>query len=135
MSIVLDNSAILAWCLADEDHPVAKAAMRQTMKDGAVVPGIWWYEIHNALIVNERRGRLTSADTHATLNDLKQLNIEIEYYHDAGVVLELARKHELSVYDAGYLELAQRRELVLASLDEKLCRAAEAAGVRLCGFS
>jgi len=65
------------------------------------------------------------------LTDLRKLGFEIDHDHDETVVLALARRHELSVYDAAYLEVAQRRSLSLASLDSKLCRAAQAAGIQL----
>ena len=131
--IVIDNSIVLAWCLADEQDALAETAMQDVGEHGGAVPGIWWYEIRNALVVNERRGRLTSADTHATLADLRDVALYIDYNHDGDVVLELARRHELSVYDAAYLELAQRRGLALATLDRRLSRAAVTAGVAIHG--
>lgn len=76
--MVLDNSIVLAWCLADEQHPAADRAMRLTTAQGAVVPGIWWYELRNALIVNEWRGRLRAADTQATLADIGFLPISVD---------------------------------------------------------
>ncbi len=131
--IVLDNSIVLSWCLADESNPVAERAMQLVVARGAVVPGIWWYELRNALVVNERRGRLDAADTGATLADLRAMHISIDHDHDEGVILELSRQHELSVYDAAYLEVAQRRSLRLASLDKRLCRAALADHVAVIG--
>jgi predicted nucleic acid-binding protein len=44
---------------------------------------------------------------------------------------ELATTYGLSVYDTAYLELAQRRELVLGCNDEPLREAAKRSGVRL----
>jgi hypothetical protein len=46
-------------------------------------------------------------------------------------VLPLARTHELSGYDAAYLELSIRYGASLATLDVKVQRAAEAAGITL----
>jgi predicted nucleic acid-binding protein len=127
-ALVLDNSIVLAWCMADERHPLAEQAMELTLEQGAVVPGVWWYELRNALIVNERRGRLSAEDTRATLADLDEMNIAADAQHDTPTVLGLARRHELSVYDAAYLELALRRGLPLASLDRRLSQAATASG-------
>ena len=62
MPIVFDNSIVLSWCLAGEHDPLAELAMQLTIDGGAVVPAIWWYELRNALVVNERRGRI-DADT------------------------------------------------------------------------
>ena len=52
MAIVIDNSVVLAWCLADECDALADAAMDVVAERGAVMPGIWWYEVRNALVVN-----------------------------------------------------------------------------------
>jgi len=46
---------------------------------------------------------------------------------------DLARKHRLTVYDASYLELAQREALPLATLDADLIRAARAENLSLIG--
>lgn len=131
MAIVVDNSIVLSWCLADESDPVADRAMQRAVEDGAVVPGIWWYDLRNALVVNERRGRLDAADTVATLNDLREMPIAIDWEHDDAALFALARQHELSVYDAACLEVAVRRALPLASLDQRLRQAAAAGDVAL----
>ena len=122
--IVLDNSIVLSWCLADEDNPVAERAMRLVIANGAIVPGIWWYELRNALVVNERRGRLDATDTRSTLADLGNMRFTVDHEHDETALLDLARQHNLSVYDASYLEVARRRALPLASLDRRLRGAA-----------
>ena len=46
-------------------------------------------------------------------------------------VLPLAREHGLSAYDAAYLELSVRYSAPLATLDRKLRKAAQKAGVKL----
>ena len=43
----------------------------------------------------------------------------------------LAREYSLSAYDAAYLELALRKGLRLATLDQNLQSAARKAGVRI----
>lgn len=103
--------------------------MQAVIEHGAVVPGIWWYELRNALVVNERRGRLEPADTQATLTDLRDLSIAIDRDHDEGTILNLARTHGLSIYDVAYLEVAQRRDLPLGTLHDRLRIAALSARV------
>ena len=131
MPIVVDNSVVLCWCLADESDPLADKAMQRVVNDGAVVPGIWWYELRNALVVNERRGRIDTADTIAILADLREMAIAIDRDHDDGVLFSLARQHGLSVYDAAYVEVALRRGMPMASLDRQLRQAAAVYQVRL----
>ncbi len=130
-SLVIDASVALCWCLADEEHPLPDKAMQLTVAHGAVVPGIWWYEVRNALVVNERRGRIAASFSRARLMDLQAMRISRDHDHDDRMVLDLARKQGLSVYDAAYVETALRRSLPLASLDRRLCDAAKASGVAL----
>ena len=84
-------------------------------------------------MMNERRGRLSSADTAATLSDLRQLRILIDQAHDEDVLVALARQHHLSLYDAAYIEVALRHTLPIASLDKRLRQAAGAVGVTILG--
>ncbi|TWB39967.1 hypothetical protein FBZ91_105201 [Nitrospirillum viridazoti] len=55
----------------------------------------------------------------------------VERSPDETAVLTLARQHRLTVYDAAYLELAQRQALPLATLDHALAEAAVAVGLNL----
>ncbi len=130
MQLVLDGSITVAWALADEEG-IAGAILDRVRADGARVPSLWWYEVRNALIVNERRRRLTEVDTTAFLRDLSQLRIALDYEPDESRVLTLSRRHRLTVYDAAYLELAQRKVLPLATLDAELARAARRDKVEL----
>lgn len=133
MAFVLDASVAATWAFEDENHPDAALALARVQLDAARVPSLWWFELRNALLVNERRGGLTEAGTAAFLRDLGRLAISIDRSPDEAELLTLARRHRLTVYDAAYLELAQRGGLPLASLDGALRSAAAASGVPLLG--
>ncbi len=133
MSVVVDCSVFLAWCMADEDDPAAAETMRRVAEAGGVAPGIWWYELRNALLVNERRGRITPQQVSDTLADGAALGIEIDPDHDEATILGFARQHSLTVYDAAYLEVAFRRGLPLATLDRRLGGAAADNGITVIG--
>jgi predicted nucleic acid-binding protein len=126
MPFVLDASIAAAWVLQDEDEPAAQAALKRIAGDEALVPALFWFEIRNILVVSERRGRITEALTRQFLRSLVLLPISVDSGPEEERVLRLARLHKLSVYDAAYLELAQRKSIRLASLDEALLRAAKA---------
>ncbi|MDB5478948.1 MAG: PilT protein [Caulobacteraceae bacterium] len=126
MPFVLDASIAACWAFDDEDHPSAALALERVREDDVLVPGIWWFELRNVLIVNERRGRITEGDTAAFLRAVSRLDIAVDRSPDEGVVLTLARRHRLTVYDASYLELSLREGLPLATLDGDLARAARA---------
>jgi predicted nucleic acid-binding protein len=131
MPFVLDASVSATWCFPDEAHGTAEAAFDLLAGDEAIVPALWWFEIRNILVVNERRGRIDAVETACFLADLERLSIRIDREPDSETVLALARKHNLTGYDAAYLELARRQGLPLASLDRALVAAARADGVPL----
>jgi predicted nucleic acid-binding protein len=133
MPFVLDASVTACWAFEDETHPVADHALERIRKEEALVPSLWWFEVRNTLISNERRGRVTEADTAAILRGLSRLRVTVDRSPDEASVLTLARKHRLTVYDASYLELAQREALPLATLDADLIRAARAENLLLIG--
>ena len=131
MPFVLDASVALVWAFGDEERLPASSALERLRRDEALVPSLWWFEVRNALIANERRGRLTEADTATFLRDLSHLRIAVDLTPDEPAVLKLTRRHRLTVYDAAYLELAQREAVPLATLDSDLARAARAENVAL----
>lgn len=87
--------------------------------------------MRNLFIVNERRGRLGSDTTARALALLADLPIQLDRTPDGEALLQLARRHRLTVYDAAYLELALREAIPLTTLDEALARAARAEGVMM----
>jgi predicted nucleic acid-binding protein len=131
MAFVLDASITACWAFPDEDHPDASRAFDQMRTGEAVVPSLWWFEVRNILVVNERRRRIAESDTAAFLVNLSRLRIRVDRDPEEGAVLRLARTHRLSVYDAAYLELAQRNGVPLATLDADLQKAAAVEGVAL----
>ena len=115
--------------MGDEEEPTANSAMRQVIEQGGVAPRIWWYELRNALLVNERRGRISPQQVSDTLADSLALGILMDDEHDESRLFDLARRYELTVYDTAYLEVAARRSLPLATLDRRLRAAAESIGI------
>ena len=131
MPFVLDASIPACWAFQDEQDARADAAYARIKTEEAVVPSLWWFEIRNILVVNERRKRITESDTGVFLRDLAGLRIRIDREPEEGAVLRLARTHRLSVYDASYLELALREAIPLATLDGELAAAARKEGTTL----
>ncbi len=131
-SFVLDASIAIVWGFDDETDPYAEAVADKLPDAHAIVPSLWPLEVANALLVGERRQRITEAKVAQFLAILESFPIALDEetsakaWHDT---LQLARSHKLSLYDATYLELALRKGLPLASLDDKLEAAAHAAGV------
>ena len=128
---VLDASVTLAWFLDDEQAPQADNVRARLIRERAYVPQLWHLEVRNGLIIAERRGRLSATRINECLEAIKRLPIQTDSEAVLDTVVSLARMHNLSVYDAVYLELAKRRDAALASLDGALLRAAAEEGVEL----
>ncbi len=136
MSVVIDSSITLAWFFADERTAAADAVLTQVAESGALAPSLWRLEVANALQMAVRRNRIDSSFRDATLADLRALLVHIDADTDRQAwasTLHLAERFRLTLYDAAYLELAQRTGLPLATLDQELREAAGLLGVILLG--
>jgi predicted nucleic acid-binding protein len=134
VSLVLDGSTTLAWIYQDEIGDATRRILGLVTESGAWVPSIWRLEVANGLQTGIRRGRIDATYRDAALSDLALLDIAIDPDTDRYAwtsTLRLADRFRLTLYDAAYLELAQRRSLPLASLDLALSDAARGLGVDL----
>jgi len=132
--LIIDSSVAIAWCFPDEQDDYSQSVLDALGSERALVPDLWHLEVANTLLVGERRKRSTQANTMTWLGFLLSLPIAVDEetkLHAFGNTVSLAREHNLSAYDAAYLELAIRRGLPLATLDDKLKTAARAVGVPL----
>ncbi|MBN2326833.1 MAG: type II toxin-antitoxin system VapC family toxin [Candidatus Omnitrophica bacterium] len=132
---VLDCSATMAYFFKDETSAYVDGAFETLAEDGrALVPAIWLLEIANTCLNAERRKRLTIRDVEEIFSILEALPIEVAPYLDLKStrrIQSVARAHNLSAYDAAYLELAKRESLPLVTLDKKLKQSTAKAGVSL----
>ncbi len=95
---------------------------------------LWHQEISNGVVMAERRGRLTAGQVATLAADfegfLQVVEVDVIPVRPA-TLIETARRAQLTAYDATYLELATRRRVALATLDDKLREAARRAGLTL----
>jgi predicted nucleic acid-binding protein len=132
---VVDASAALAWFFEDEASSWTDGLLERLRHgDQIVVPAHWPTEISNGLLTAQRRKRIKAGQAGLFWDELARLPLEIESglnAPQAKTILALSEKHGLTVYDAAYLELADRRHLPLGTLDADLRKAAQAEGVVL----
>jgi predicted nucleic acid-binding protein len=132
--IVIDASVTLSWCFPDEQTYMSMNVLdRLKAGEQALVPAFWALEVLNTLLVGERRGRITAEQTEAFLGALRVLNPILDYAsleQVAGPIQIICRDHQLTPYDALYIELALRSGCPLATLDQPQRRAAGSLGVR-----
>lgn len=134
VSPVLDSSLCLAWCFADERTAEVLAVRERVIEAGAIVPPLWRYEVANALLMAQRRKRIDERQRTALLEMLGAFGIDEDRTPEGdpwATTVRLADLHQLTVYDAAYLELAQRRRLPIATLDEALRIAARKTAVNV----
>lgn len=136
MSFVVDSSVALSWCFEDERTSAALALLERVGETGAVVPQHWAAEVLNGLMMAERRQRVDAERRRQLGVFLRDLPLAVDSETIVrlwGATQRLAERFRLTVYDAIYLELAQRRGVALASLDQELCAAAVTLGVPVLG--
>jgi predicted nucleic acid-binding protein len=134
-SFVADASVAIAWV-----HPAQATSETEAMLDrlaagdSLVVPALWPLEVANALTILRRRRKLTPDEARNAIEIIRELPVVID--HEAATIaftqlVDLASEHELTIYDAAYIELAARRQLPLASNDVRMKQAAIRSGVDL----
>ncbi len=130
MRFVLDNSVVVGWFLEDQATPYTDVVSVLLEQDQAVVPALWELEFANVLRTACRKQRLTADEAHQIIEQICALPILIDRETPGPAeLLALALRYNLSSYDAAYLELALRLQIRIATKDEPLRAAAEAAGV------
>jgi predicted nucleic acid-binding protein len=133
-SFVVDASIILAWHDPRENNSYADAVLNCLERETAITPPLCCLEVNNILRLFEKKELITTLDLEkaiAFVDSLPILRDRAVVDFTMPLVLHLAREYDLTVYDACYLELAVRLHLPLASLDNDLIKAANAAQVAL----
>jgi predicted nucleic acid-binding protein len=137
MALVIDSSLTLAWIYLDELTPTTLRLSQSISETGAWVPSIWRLEIANSLYFSVRRRRIDRAFRDRAVEDFSRLAISVDTATDEfawTTTLALSDRFGLTMYDACYLELAQRRALPLATLDNDLRKAAKALDIQVLGI-
>jgi predicted nucleic acid-binding protein len=137
MLFVLDNSVSMRWLFKDgteADLLYAEQVLEALKEGSAVVPGVWWLEVSNVIVRAEAQQLLPETQSQKFLDTLRKIPITVDSSPVEQLweqTLHLARKFHVSAYDAAYLELAIRQNIVLATLDADLARAARQSKTQL----
>lgn len=131
---VIDTSIVMTWCFRDETSQYAEHILDRLETRTGLVPSIWPLEVCNVLLTAERKRRLAQADSARFIALLNGLPILVEQEPPERMMREifaLTREHQLSSYDASYLDLAMHKGLPLATLDKNLVKTAKRSGVTI----
>ncbi|MCP5468861.1 MAG: type II toxin-antitoxin system VapC family toxin [Deltaproteobacteria bacterium] len=124
----------MTWIFADEVTPQTQLIQERLLDQDAIVPSLWSIEVANVVLVATRRKRIKVSEWPEIFNGLNELPIiqdDQTFEQATKKSLHLANQHSISVYDATYLELAQRLQIPLATLDKKLKSTAKSIGVKV----
>jgi predicted nucleic acid-binding protein len=101
---VIDASVALSHCLGGpEFRDQARSTMAACGFETATVPAVWNLELANALLKKERQKVVNKKEVAELLARWANLPVTVNTLGLAGTstdTLQLARKHNLSVYDA-----------------------------------
>lgn len=126
--LVLDTGAVIGRLMPDERWPDIEPAMTDTTD--LRVPWLFWVELRNVRIMQERRGCLPHHAAERLLTAVEQLTLRYDTSPDSAAALRLSGDFCLSVYDTLYLELALRSKAALFTTGH-----ARAAAARTCGLT
>jgi len=133
--IVVDCSIISSYLLPDENDNYANQILDlvQTGQENLIVPAIFASEVNNVALMAYRRNRISQEFLRKYINLVSKIPCEIDNYSASltaiSIITEIAIKHNLTSYDATYLEVALRQGARLATLDKKLQSAAISEGI------
>ena len=130
---VIDASITLAWCFEDESTVDTESILDRLVAEGGVAPAHWALEIANGLRFAASSGRVDDAAIERAQEIVRQLPVEVRPVETSTALslIERARLHDMTVYDAAYLGLAEALGLGVATLDQRLAAACRTVGVPL----
>ena len=133
-SFVIDTSVVMTWCFKDEASQYADSILDSLEQYTALAPSIWPLEVGNVLLVAERKDRLSEAASIRFVALLSELPISVDQEPPERMIKEifaLAREHKLSTYDASYLDLAMKKGIPIATLDNRLISVAKRSNISI----
>jgi predicted nucleic acid-binding protein len=131
MTFVLDASVAGSWLMPDERGDAAAAIGERVLAEGAIAVDLFRHEVRNLLVMAVRRRRMPKDLLWPQLERIEAMPIEIAPGGPSARIVALAMTHDLTAYDAAYLDLACERRLALATFDDRLRRAAAAESIEL----
>ena len=128
--IVIDCSYALALVMPEELRPRSVASV---VAERFIAPAIWPIEVASAMRNSMRRGRLLHRDVTTLCTDLDEFEVLVvaTAHSQPQLHFDAALTHDLTPYDASYLELAIQRRCALATLDTSMAAAAQRAGLKV----
>ncbi len=135
MSLAVVDASIVGPLIFEDEQPDLTPELEAALvSHQCLTTAHWRLEVANLLLMGVRRGRALLAEEKRALDLLDSLGLEQDA-DTAGKAwpetYALATRHQLTIYDAAYLELAVRSSATLVTFDMRLREAAVVEGVEL----
>ncbi len=120
--IVLDASVVLKWIFGDEDKGEKARLFRENHasgKDTIAVHNLLFYEIANVLSTKTMLSHKDASDAFSLIWDF-DLDVFDFGRNEYLSSMRLAKLYGVTLYDASYVELAQRLKCRFVTADRKL---------------
>jgi len=135
-STIVDSSVIVAFLMKESNAKRSYKQLSEVLRSDLIVPALLSLEVGNVLRTNLKRGRLTEEALNLAITGFRLLPMRMDSLladrdHILEVVLPMAKRWELTVYDAVYVELALRTKGELATRDEAMARTAAVQSITL----
>jgi predicted nucleic acid-binding protein len=132
MPLIVDASVTVAWFVRTQASGYTDRIRRRARREPLHVPAVWPLEFVNALWQLQRRKLLSGRQVDTIVELAEPLDIVVhEETPPRRRLLTVARDHDLSAYDASYLDLALGLRYPVACRDGSLKEALRAAGAKL----
>jgi predicted nucleic acid-binding protein len=132
VAFILDASVAIGWVVAAQATPYSRRLRLRAKREPYHAPTLWRLEVVNAIRSLTRRGAMSLEAGRTAVDILDRMQ---PVFHDTALplpdLLDLARRYNLTSYDACYLALALELKLPLACSDGPLLAALKSAGIRL----
>lgn len=124
-AVVIDACVVASWFLPGEEEGKYAPLIDHLASLRIHVPAIFRCEFINILLMAERRKRISHAIAAEILAIINCYPITIDVkqgsFQDGMSLINLAQEHNLSIYDASYLELSLRHDAIpLLTYDKAL---------------
>ena len=130
--MIIDASVAVAWFVRNQATGYTDRVRRQARSERLHAPAVWPLEFANALWQLQRRKLLSDRQVDTIIDLAEPLDIVVHKETPAPRrLVAVARDHDLSAYDASYLDLALTLRYPVACRDGALKHALRAVGLKL----
>ena len=119
--IVLDASVLLKWFVEEEGQSRALSYRQRHLEGKEVIalPELAFYEIANVFVA---RTKLSALEIKGNIHQLLAYGFEVASFAELPGIVEVARRYQVTIYDAAYAALAKLLKCPFVTADGRLAK-------------